>query len=172
MAVPWNGFPLASLLARVEPTSSARFVRFVSFLRPEQAPGQRNQTWYPWPYFEGLRMDEAMNELAFLAVGIYGKPLPNQHGAPIRVVTPWKYGYKSAKGIVRIELVDREPPTFWSQLQPAEYPFLSNVNPAVPHPRWSQATERLIGTDERRPTQLYNGYGAQVASLYRDPQRG
>jgi sulfoxide reductase catalytic subunit YedY len=172
MAVPWNGFPLSALLARVEPTSEARFVRFVSFQRPEQAPGQRTQTWYPWPYFEALRMDEAMNELTLLAVGIYGAPLPNQHGAPIRLVTPWKYGYKSPKGIVRIELVDRQPPTFWNQLQPLEYSFLSNVNPAVPHPRWSQASERMIGTGERRPTQLYNGYAEQVARLYRDPERG
>ncbi len=172
MAVPWSGFPLSALLARVEPTSQARFVRFVSFTRPEQAPGQRTQTWYPWPYFEALRMDEAMNELTLLAVGIYGAPLPNQHGAPIRLVTPWKYGYKSPKGIVKIELLEEQPETFWHQLQPAEYSFLSNVNPAVPHPRWSQATERMLGTDERRPTLLYNGYAAQVASLYRDPERG
>lgn len=172
MAVPWNGFPLSALLARVEPTSAARFVRFVSFMRPEQAPGQRTQTWYPWPYFEGLRIDEAMNELTFLAVGIYGEPLPNQHGAPIRLVTPWKYGYKSPKAIVRIELTDRQPPTFWNRLHPSEYSFLSNVNPAVPHPRWSQATERMLGTGERRPTLLYNGYAAQVAGLYADPERG
>ena len=167
MAVPWNGFPLSALLDRVEPTSRARYVRFVSFLRPQEAPGQPSQPWYPWPYFEGLRMDEAMNELTFLAFGIYGRPLPNQHGAPMRLVVPWKYGYKSAKGIVRIELVESQPPTFWSRLQPTEYPFESNVNPSVPHPRWSQATERLLGTNERVPTQLYNGYAEQVASLYR-----
>jgi sulfoxide reductase catalytic subunit YedY len=166
MTVPWTGFPLKDLLDMVKPTSSAKFVRFVTFMNPEQAPGQATQPWYPWPYFEGLRMDEAMNELSFLATGIYGKPMPKQHGAPIRLVVPWKYGYKSIKSIVSIELVDRQPPTFWNDLAPREYDFWSNVNPEVPHPRWSQASERLIGTGERVPTDKFNGYGDYVAQLY------
>jgi sulfoxide reductase catalytic subunit YedY len=166
MAVPWTGFPLSALLKRVEPMGSAKFVRFVSFKRPEEAPGQKRATWYPWPYFEGLRLDEAMNELTLLATGIYGHELPKQHGAPIRLVTPWKYGYKSAKSIVCIVLVAEQPPTFWNQIAPNEYSFESNVNPNVPHPRWSQARERMIDTGEYRPTQLYNGYGDFVAHLY------
>jgi methionine sulfoxide reductase catalytic subunit len=166
MAVPWIGFPLKALLDRVEPMSAARYVRFISFKRPSEAPGQRMSLWYPWPYFEGLRLDEALNELTLLATGIYGHELPTQHGAPLRLVVPWKYGYKSAKGIVRIELVEKQPATFWNQLAPDEYSFESNVNPAVPHPRWSQARERLIDTGEYRPTQPYNGYGEFVAKLY------
>lgn len=166
MAVPWTGFPLKKLLDRVEPLSDAKFVRFVSFLRPEQAPGQRNR-YFPWPYYEALRMDEAMHELTMIVTGVYGKPLPRQHGAPLRVVVPWKYGYKSPKSIVRIELVDRQPRTFWNDLAPDEYSFLSNVEPDVPHPRWSQQTERMIGTNERRPTLLHNGYADLVAPLYR-----
>jgi methionine sulfoxide reductase catalytic subunit len=166
MAVPWTGFPLKALIDHVEPLSSAKFVRFVTVNRPEEMPGIKEQHWYPWPYFEGLRMDEATNELALLAVGIYGKPMPNQHGAPIRLVVPWKYGYKSIKSIEKIEFVEEQPSTFWSELQPTEYPFESNVNPQVPHPRWSQATERLIDTGERVPTQMYNGYAEQVAHLY------
>jgi len=166
MTVPWTGFPLKDLLKLVVPKSKAKFVRFVTFLKPEQAPGQANQPWYPWPYFEGLRMDEALNDLTFLATGIYGKPMPAQHGSPIRLVVPWKYGYKSIKSIVSIELVDRQPPTFWNDLAPIEYDFWSNVDPAVPHPRWSQASERLIGTDERVPTREFNGYGQYVAHLY------
>lgn len=166
MAVPWVGFPLSALIRRVQPRSSARFVRFVSFLRPEQAIGQRTQRWYPWPYYEGLRMEEAMNELAFVATGIYGEPLPKQHGAPIRIAVPWKYGYKSPKSIVRIEFVREEPQTFWNDLEPREYGFLSNVNPEVPHPRWSQASEEMIGTGERRPTLPFNGYGEWVGGLY------
>ena len=166
MALPWNGFPLRALLDRVEPTSRARYVSFVSFSRPAQAVGQARQSWYPWPYHEGLRIDEARHDLTFLAVGMYGEPLPNQNGAPVRLVVPWKYGYKSAKGIVRIELVEEQPPTFWNTLAPSGYPFLSNVNPAVPHPRWSQATERVIPDGDRVPTLPYNGYGDLVGSLY------
>jgi len=166
MDVPWTGFELSKLLARVEPKSDAKFVRFETIKRPEQMPGIESQGWYPWPYFEGLRMDEAMNELTLLATGIYGRPLPRQHGAPFRIIVPWKYGYKNPKSIVKIELVEQQPDTFWEKLQAKEYPFLSNVEPQVPHPRWSQASERVIGTGERRPTQLYNGYGDYVAALY------
>jgi len=166
MAVPWTGTPMKAFVDRCRPRSAARFVRFVSFLRPEEAIGQREDRWYPWPYYEGLSLAEATNDLTLLATGIYGKPLPPQHGAPIRVVTPWKYGYKSIKSVVRVEFVKEQPPTFWNDLEPAEYDFLSNVNPAVPHPRWSQASERMLGTGERRPTQPYNGYGEWVAQLY------
>ncbi|MBZ0251955.1 MAG: protein-methionine-sulfoxide reductase catalytic subunit MsrP, partial [Candidatus Methylomirabilis sp.] len=167
MAVPWNGVPMATLLKTAEPKPEARFVRFVSFDRPSEAPGRRYQPWYPWPYYEGLAIQEAMNELAFFAVGVYGEPLLKQHGAPFRAVVPWKYGYKSAKSIVRIELVAERPRTFWNDIAPDEYDFFSNVNPAVPHPRWSQATERDIATDERRPTMPFNGYEAQVGGLYK-----
>lgn len=166
MTVPWSGFPLSALLDIVQPTHAAKFVRFVTFMNPKEAPGQATQPWYPWPYFEGLRIDEAMNELTFLATGIYGKSMPRQHGAPIRLVVPWKYGYKSIKSIVSIELVDRQPPTFWNDLAPREYDFWSNVDPDVPHPRWSQASERLIGTGDRVPTRKYNGYESFVAQLY------
>ncbi|MGH9335987.1 MAG: protein-methionine-sulfoxide reductase catalytic subunit MsrP, partial [Vicinamibacteria bacterium] len=138
MNVPWTGFPLKKLLASVEPKSSARYVRFVSALKRSEMPGVREADWYPWPYHEGLRMDEAMNDLALVATGVYGQPLLKQHGAPVRIVVPWKYGYKSPKSIVKIELVKDEPKTFW-QIQPHEYGFLSNVNPFIPHPRWSQA---------------------------------
>jgi methionine sulfoxide reductase catalytic subunit len=166
MAVPWTGFPFRSLIDRVEPLSAAKYVRLVSFLEPELAAGQAMQDWYPWPYYEGLTMAEAVNELALLATGIYGHPLPMQHGAPIRLVTPWKYGFKSIKSIVRIEFVERKPPSFWNDVSPHEYDFEANVNPGVAHPRWSQATERLIDTGVRVPTRPYNGYGDQVASLY------
>lgn len=166
VVVPWIGFPLSSLLDHVGVQPEARFVRFLSFFRPGQAPGQKRQTWYPWPYFEGLRIEEAMNELALLVTGMYGHPLQKQNGAPIRLALPWKYGYKSIKSIVRIELTDRQPPTFWNQLAPAEYSFLSNVDPGVPHPRWSQASEEIVGTGRRVPTLPYNGYGEWVASLY------
>ncbi len=165
MIVPWTGFPLAKLLEKVQPKPEAKFVRFVSFNRPDQAPGMRD-TSYPWPYTEGLRLDEAMNPLTLVGAGIYGKPLPKQHGAPLRMVVPWKYGYKSIKSIVKIELVEKQPATLWETLAPDEYPFESNVNPAVPHPRWSQATERLIDSGDRVRTQLYNGYGSYVAKLY------
>lgn len=166
MTVPWTGIPLKNLLELAEPQSGAKFVRFTSFLRPEQAPNQKRATWYEWPYYEGIRMDEATNELAMAVTGLYGKELPKQNGAPLRVILPWKYGYKSAKSIVKIELVAEQPHTFWNDLAPDEYSFLSNVDPTVPHPRWSQATERLIGVDERVKTLPYNGYGEYVGSLY------
>jgi sulfoxide reductase catalytic subunit YedY len=165
MAVPWIGFPMRALLERVEPLAQARFVRLTTAdFQDGKKSLFRN---YPWPYNEGLSLAEAMNELTLLAVGIYGHTLPPQHGAPVRLVTPWKYGYKSAKSIVRIELTETQPATFWNTLVPHEYDFPANVNPSVPHPRWSQASERLIGSDERRPTLLYNGYGAYVAQLYK-----
>lgn len=166
MTVPWTGFPLHRLLELAQPLSTARWVRFVSFNRPDEAVGQRTQDWYPWPYYEGLRMDEALNELTLVATGIYGAPLPKQHGAPIRIVVPWKYGFKSPKSIERIELVRERPSTLWSDVAPSEYGFYSNVNPDVPHPRWSQATEELIGEDRRVRTLPFNGYGEWVAELY------
>ena len=166
MAVPWTGFPMEKLIRKVEPRSTAQYIRFVTFYRPDEAIGQREQDWYEWPYYEGLRMDEAMNELTFVATGIYGEPLPKQHGAPLRLVLPWKYGFKSPKSVVRIEFLRDRPPTFWSDLTPNEYGFYSNVNPAVPHPRWSQATEEMIGEDIRRDTLVHNGYGEWVADLY------
>jgi sulfoxide reductase catalytic subunit YedY len=165
MIVPWTGFPLRKLLEKVAPKADAKFVRFETFNRPEQAPGIKKIP-YPWPYTEGLRMDEAMNPLTMLVTGIYGKPLPKQHGAPIRVVVPWKYGYKSIKSIIKIELVNKQPSTFWETIAPEEYPFESNVNPKVDHPRWSQATERVLGSNDRLKTLLYNGYGSYVAQLY------
>ncbi|MCI0539701.1 MAG: protein-methionine-sulfoxide reductase catalytic subunit MsrP [Verrucomicrobiales bacterium] len=167
MIVPWTGFPLSQLIEKVSPKPEAKFLRFETFNRPDQAPGMaRTANSYPWPYFEGLRMDEAMHPLTMGVTGIYGKPLPKQHGAPIRIVVPWKYGYKSIKSIVKIEFTDKQPKTFWEALQPEEYPFESNVNPAVPHPRWSQATERLIDSGDRVKTLPYNGYGDSVAKLY------
>jgi len=166
MIVPWTGFLLSKLLEKVAPKSEAKFIRCETFNRPEQAPGMRRLREYPWPYFEGLRMDEALNPLTMVVTGVYGKPLPKQHGAPVRLVVPWKYGYKSIKSIVKIELVADQPKTFWETLGPDEYPFESNVNPKVPHPRWSQATERMIDTGDRVKTQLYNGYGSYVAKLY------
>lgn len=166
MTVPWTGFPLKALIDQVQPKSGAKFLRMFTFNRPEQAPGIKGQSWYPWPYFEGLTMAEATNELTLLATGIYGHALPKQHGAPIRLVTPWKYGYKSIKSIVKIEFVKRQPPTFWNKLAPDEYDFYANVNPKVPHPRWPQASERLIDTGERVPTHMYNGYGDFVAQMY------
>lgn len=165
MVIPWLGFPLAKLLAEAEPRSDAKFVRFVSVHRPEEMPGQ-NSPFYDWPYQEGLRLDEAMHDLTLLATGLYGEPLPNQNGAPLRLVVPWKYGFKSIKGIVKIELTDKQPNTFWNTASPREYGFYSNVNPNVPHPRWSQATERRIGELGRRPTLMFNGYEEQVAHLY------
>lgn len=167
MAVPWIGISLSSLLAVAEPKPEAKFVRFISFMDPE-LPGIKAAPWYPWPYYEGLRMDEAMNELTLACTGIYGHPLPPQHGAPLRIVVPWKYGYKSIKSIVKIEFVADQPKTFWADLQPSEYPFESNVNPDVPHPRWSQAGEWMLGGSRfnKRPTQKFNGYGEYVASLY------
>jgi sulfoxide reductase catalytic subunit YedY len=167
MAVPWMGFPLAELLKRVEPTAKAKFVKFISVNRPNEMPGIRYSGNYQWPYYEGLRIDEAMNPLAFMVTGMYGKPLPNQNGAPLRVALPWKYGFKSAKAIVRIELTERRPDTFWNVAVPPEYGFYANVDPARPHPRWSQAVEQLIPNMERVATQPYNGYGKWVAGLYK-----
>lgn len=165
MTVPWTGFPLSRLLDEVEPSSSAKYVRFLTFFKPEWAPNQRSDD-YPWPYFEGLTLAEARHDLTLLVTGAYGKPMANQHGAPIRLMVPWKYGFKSCKSIVKIELLEKEPATFWNTLVPSEYDFVANVNPAVPHPRWSQASERMLGTGERRPTLPYNGYGELVAKLY------
>ena len=165
MAIPWTGFPLARLVALAKPTSGAKYLRMETFLDPSTAPGQR-QTWYPWPYVEGLTLDEASNELAFLATGAYGKPMPKQHGAPLRLAVPWKYGFKSIKSIVRFTFTDQRPKSYWEALQASEYGFWANVNPKVPHPRWSQETEELIGTNERRPTLLFNGYADEVAQLY------
>lgn len=166
MVVPWTGLPLNQLLKLAGPKSSAKYVRFISFNRPSEAPNQKAQPWYPWPYYEGLRIDEAMHDLTLMTTGIYGKPLPRQHGAPLRLIVPWKYGYKSPKGIVRIELVDHKPETFWNKIAPREYGFYSNVNPAEAHPRWSQATERDIATGNRIPTLPMNGYVDEVAPLY------
>src|SRR5207247_2481723 len=166
MIVPWTGFPFSKLIEKVVPKPDAKYIRFETFHRPEQAAGVARVPEYPWPYFEGLRLDEALNPLTLTATGIYGKPLPKQHGAPIRLVVPWKYGYKSIKSIVKIEFVSKQPKTFWETLQPQEYPFESNVNPNVPHPRWSQATERMIDSGDRVKTHLYNGYGNYVAHLY------
>jgi sulfoxide reductase catalytic subunit YedY len=166
MVVPWTGFPLAKLLQKARPKSEAKFVRFVSTMVPKEMPGIARLAGYPWPYTEGLRMDEAMNELVLVATGIYGKPLPKQHGAPVRIVVPWKYGYKGAKSIVKIEFTTKQPNTLWESLAPDEYPFESNVDPGVPHPRWSQASERMIDSGDRVPTKKYNGYGDWVASLY------
>ncbi|MGH7326512.1 MAG: protein-methionine-sulfoxide reductase catalytic subunit MsrP [Candidatus Rokuibacteriota bacterium] len=170
MVIPWVGFPLAALLKRVEPTSQATYVEFATLLDPEQFPAQRkglfSYSGLDWPYLEGLRLDEALHPLTLLTVGMYGRVLPNQNGAPIRVVMPWKYGFKSAKSIVRIRLVRDQPTTAWNKAAPQEYGFYSNVNPDVSHPRWSQATERRIGEFRRRPTLMFNGYADQVASLY------
>ena len=170
MVIPWIGFPLASLLKRVEPTGQAKFVEFTTLLDPNQFPAQKPGFFgfssLDWPYVEGLRLDEALNPLTLLTVGMYGKVLPNQNGAPIRIVVPWKYGFKSAKSIVRIRLVGEQPKTAWEKAAPSEYGFYSNVNPAVSHPRWSQADERRIGEFRRRPTLPFNGYADQVASLY------
>ncbi len=165
MVIPWVGFPLADFLARLEPTSRAKYVQLTTLVDPEQLPGQRRRV-LDWPYVEGLRLDEAMHPLALLAVGLYGKTLPGQNGAPLRLVVPWKYGFKGIKSIVEIRLVERQPTTTWSAAGPNEYGFFANVNPAVDHPRWSQATERRIGELHRRPTLPFNGYGAEVAHLY------
>jgi sulfoxide reductase catalytic subunit YedY len=170
MVIPWIGFPLGALLKRVEPTSQAKYVAFTTLLDPEQFPAQKkgffNLGGLDWPYTEGLRLDEAMHPLTLMTVGMYGQVLPNQNGAPIRVVIPWKYGFKSAKSIVRVSLVADQPKTAWNTAAPSEYGFYCNVNPEVSHPRWSQATERRIGEFRRRNTLMFNGYGDQVASLY------
>jgi sulfoxide reductase catalytic subunit YedY len=166
MAVPWSGFPLKALVDLARPLGSAKYVRMETFLNPDVAEGQR-ASWYPWPYIEGLTIAEATNELAFMVTGVYGKPLPAQNGSPLRLATPWKYGFKSIKSIVRFSFTDQRPVSFWETLQASEYGFWANVNPEVPHPRWSQASERVLGTDERVPTQLFNGYGEHVAALYK-----
>lgn len=171
MVMPWQGFELGALLRRVEPTGAARYVRFTALHDPEQFPGQRPSllggTSLDWPYVEGLRLDEALHPLTLLATGLHGRPLPGQNGAPLRLVVPWKYGFKSIKAVVRITLTRTRPQTTWALAAPHEYGFYANVNPEVSHPRWSQATERRIGEGRRRPTLPFNGYAAQVASLYR-----
>jgi sulfoxide reductase catalytic subunit YedY len=164
-AVPWSGFPLKALVDYAKPTSGAKYVVMKSWMNTEVAPDQ-NQIWVPWPYTEGLTIEEAGNELAFMVTGAYGKPLAKQNGAPLRLATPWKYGFKSAKGIQRLIFTDVRPQTYWMALGATEYGFWANVNPQVPHPRWSQSSEEILGTGQRVPTQLYNGYGEQVASLY------
>lgn len=166
MAVPWTGFAFPHLIKLVEPKPEAKFVRFTSVNRPKEQPGIVEQPWYPWPYTEALRMDEARNDLTFLVIGLYGKPVHKQNGAPIRFAIPWKYGFKSLKAVTTIEFVDKQPPTFWNKLQPSEYGFYANVNPQRPHPRWSQATEKVIPRMEVRPTLPYNGYGQWVATMY------
>ncbi len=167
MAIPWSGFPLARLVELAKPLASAKYLRTETFLDTKTASGQR-QSWLPWPYVEGLTIAEATNELAFVAIGAYGKPMPKQHGAPLRLALPWKYGFKSIKSVVRFNFTDKRPKSFWETVAPSEYGFWANVNPAIPHPRWSQETEELIGRGgERRPTVLFNGYGEYVADLYK-----
>ncbi len=169
MAVPWSGFPLKALVEHARPLASAKYVVMETFKDPEMAPGQA-ASWYPWPYVEALTIEEATTDLAFIATGLYGKPIPRQNGAPLRLAAPWKYGFKSIKSIVRFSFTETRPKTFWEEIQPAEYGFWANVNPEVSHPRWSQATERVLGSGERVPTLLYNGYAEQVAHLYKDLQ--
>lgn len=165
MAVPWSGFPLKALVDLARPLASAKYLTMVTFQMPEVAGGQK-ASWYPWPYVEGLTMAEATNELAFIATGLYGKPIPKQNGAPLRLAVPWKYGFKSIKGIVRFSFTKERPVSFWEEIQAQEYGFWANVNPNVPHPRWSQAYERVLGTDAKVETKLFNGYGEFVAGLY------
>lgn len=165
MVIPWVGFPISALLKEVEPKAEAKFLKFTSIMRPEEMPGQRSRT-LDWPYVEGLRIDEAMNDLAIFATGMYGKPLIAANGAPFRLVVPWKYGFKSIKGIVKVELTDTQPVSTWTQAAAHEYGFYANVNPEVNHPRWSQATERRIGESGRRETLMFNGYAEEVAALY------
>ena len=167
MAVPWTGIAMSHLVRLAQPHADARYIRMETFHNPSIAPGQK-QGWYPWPYVEGVTIDEAMNELAFLATGLYGKALEKQNGAPLRCVLPWKYGFKSIKSIVRFTFTDKRPISFWEDLASNEYGFWANVNPKISHPRWSQATERMLTTDERVPTQIYNGYAEQVSYLYKD----
>ena len=165
MAVPWSGFAMKALLDLARPLGSAKYVRMETFLDPDQASGQR-QFWYPWPYIEGLTMAEAAHELAFMATALYGNPMPKQNGAPLRLAVPWKYGFKSIKSIVRLSFTEERPVSFWEEIQASEYGFWANVNPEVPHPRWSQAMEQPLGSDAKVPTQLFNGYGEFVADLY------
>ncbi|HEX9647093.1 MAG TPA: protein-methionine-sulfoxide reductase catalytic subunit MsrP [Alphaproteobacteria bacterium] len=167
MTVPWGGFPLAALVALARPLASASYVRFECFQDRDLAPGQR-QAWFPWPYTEGLTIPEATSELAFIATGLFGKPLEKQNGAPIRLVLPWKYGFKSIKSIVRVTFTDQRPATFWNTINDKLYGFWANVNPDVPFPDWSQATEKLLGEGREVPTRIFNGYGEQVAHLYDD----
>ena len=168
MDVPWSGFALKALVDMAKPLSGARYLQMASFQNPKVAPGQKS-SWYPWPYVEGVPLAEATNELAFIATGAYGKPLPKQNGAPLRLTLPWKYGFKSAKGLVRFTFTDTRPVSFWERIQGREYGFWANVNPEVSHPRWSQASERVLGRDGGKvPTRLYNGYGEYVAHLYKD----
>ena len=168
MTIPWTGFPVKALVDLAQPQSGAKYLRMETFVRPQEASGQR-QFWYPWPYVEGLTIEEARNDLAFIATGAYGKPIPKQMGAPLRLAAPWKYGFKSIKSIVRFTFTDQRPKTFWEAIAPDEYGFWANVNPAVAHPRWSQATEEIIGAGGKRvPSQIYNGYGEFVAELYKD----
>ena len=165
MVIPWEGFPLSALLEDIKPLPSAKYVRFESIYDPEELPGQKNR-FFPWPYVEGLRMDEANHDLTILATGLYGQDLLPQNGAPVRLVVPWKYGFKSIKSIVKIDLVEEMPVSLWMESAPNEYGFYANVNPDVDHPRWSQATERRIGELSRRPTLLFNGYEDEVGYLY------
>ena len=165
MTVPWAGFPVNKILSLVEPKTDAKFVKFETFFNPDIAPGQK-QKWYPWPYQEGITVEEAKNDLSFIATGIYGKKLPNQNGAPLRLILPWKYGFKSIKSIVKISFVNKRPIGLWEKLAPKEYGFWANVNPNIPHPRWSQKSEQQLGVDGRIPTVIYNGYGDHVASMY------
>ncbi|HYA30571.1 MAG TPA: protein-methionine-sulfoxide reductase catalytic subunit MsrP [Acidobacteriota bacterium] len=170
MVIPWVGFPLSALINQVEPTNNAKFIQFVTLLDPKRLPGQKPSIFgsvLDWPYVEGLRMDEAMHPLTILSVGLYGEVLPGQNGAPLRLVVPWKYGFKSIKSIVKLRFIEKQPTTSWNTMQPQEYGFYSNVNPEVDHPRWSQATERRIGEFMRRKTLPFNCYGDQVASLYK-----
>jgi len=166
MAVPWSGFPMAELVKYASPLASAKYIKMETFMDPKMAPGQR-AAWFPWPYVEGLTMAEATNELTFLVTGAYGKPVAKQMGAPLRLAVPWKYGFKSIKSIVRFTFTDQRPKGLWEALQASEYGFWANVNPEVAHPRWSQATEEVLGTGDRRPTLLFNGYGEFVADLYK-----
>jgi len=165
MAVPWSGFALAALVDLARPLGSAKYVRMETFLDPEVAPGQR-QVWYPWPYLDGLSLAEASHDLAFIATGLYGKSIPKQNGAPLRLAVPWKYGFKSIKSLVRLTFTEERPVSFWQQIAASEYGFWANVNPEVPHPRWSQAMEQPLGGGEKIPTQRYNGYEAFVGGLY------
>jgi sulfoxide reductase catalytic subunit YedY len=167
MIVPWSGFPLKSLVELCKPVGNPKYVVMQTLSNPKVMPGQKDFL-YPWPYTEGLAIDEATHELAFVATGLYGKPIPRQNGAPLRLVAPWKYGFKNVKSIVSIEFTDKRPVSFWEKLQASEYGFWANVNPQVPHPRWSQATEKPLGSNDRIPTQLYNGYAEFVAGLYTD----
>lgn len=165
MVVPWTGFPMKQLLTIAEPLGSAKYVAFTTVEEPKVMPGL-DEPIYPWPYVEALTIQEAANQVAFVSTGMYGKDLPKQNGGPIRMTVPWKYGFKSGKAFVKVTFTEKRPDTMWAQINPDEYGFWANVNPAVPHPRWSQATERVLGSDERVPTQIYNGYGSFVSSLY------